>query len=210
MQPPLASVTRSHSEWTTMSGRSTSELIKLSELAIIGAVITIGLGLVGIFVAIVIGFNPTVLSGRLFVACGLAYFIYAFATRDDGEAAWRTLLSCLYTFAGFYLLLFFSPGLLMRNVMAVVAFVVLVECMMEFLIFYRLRARKGSGWIAAGAIATTLLLLMICGLWPVSSMRMVGGIVGAKFVITGVSRLKYSQATYTSLEGFARKHGSPA
>jgi uncharacterized membrane protein HdeD (DUF308 family) len=165
---------------------------------------------VGIFVSIALGFNPTVLSGRLFVACGFAYFIYAFATRDDGEAAWRTLLSFLYTFAGFYLLLFFSPGLQIRSVMVVVAVIVLIECMMEFLIFYRLRARKGSGWIAAGAIATTLLLLLICGLWPVSSMRMIGGIIGTKFVITGVSRLMYSLATYTSLEGFARKHGSLA
>jgi len=193
-----------------MSGRSIARLVRSSELAVMGAVFLIGLGLLGIFLAIVTGFNPTVLSGRMFVACGFAYFIYAFATRNDGEAAWRILTSFLYTFGGFYLLLFFSPGLVIKNVMVVVGVIMLVETIMEFLIFYRLRARKGSGWIAAGAIATTLLVLIICGLWPVSSMRLIGGIIGTKFVISGVSRLMYSLATYKSLEAFARKHGSLA
>ena len=193
-----------------MSGRSTAKLIKSSELAIIGAVLMISLGLVGIFLSIATGLNPTLLSGRLFVACGFAYLIHAFATRDDGEAAWRVLTSLLYTFAGFYLLLFFSPGVEIRNVMVVVGVIVLAEGMMEFLIFYRLRARKGSGWIAAGAIATTFLVLIVCGLWPVSSMRLVGGIVGTKFVISGISRLMYSLATHKSLEAFDRKHESLA
>jgi len=193
-----------------MSGRSLPQLIRSSELAIMGAVFLIGLGLLGIFLSIAIGINPTLLSGRIFVACGFAYFIYAFATRNDGEAAWRILTSFLYTFAGLYLLLFFSPGLQIRNVMVVVGVIVLIEGMMEFLIFYRLRARKGSGWIAAGAIATTFLVLIICGLWAVSSMRLIGGVIGTKFVISGVSRLMYSLATYKSLEAFAKKHGSLA
>ena len=94
--------------------------------------------------------------------------------------------------------------------MVVVGIIVLIEGMMECLIYYRLRARQGSGWIAAGAIATTLLVLIICGLWPVSSMRLIGGIVGTKFVISGISRLMYSLATHKSLEAFGRKHGSLA
>jgi len=193
-----------------MSAQSVSKLIRSSELAIMGAILLIALGLLGIFLSIALGINPTLLSGRIFVACGFAYFIYAFATRNDGEAAWRILTSFLYTFAGFYLLLFFSPGLQMRNVMVVVGVIVLIESMMESLIFYRLRGHKGSGWIAAGAIATTLLVLIICGLWAVSSMRLIGGIIGTKFVISGVSRLMYSLATYKSLEAFAKKHGSLA
>ena len=193
-----------------MSGRSLPQLIRSSELAIMGAVLLIALGLLGIFLSIALGINPTLLSGRIFVACGFAYFIYAFASRNDGEAAWRILTSFLYTFAGFYLLLFFSPGLELRNVMVVVGVIVLIEGMMEFLIFYRLRAREGSGWIAAGAIATTLLVFIVCGLWPVSSMRWIGAIIGTKFVISGVSRLMYSLATHKSLEAFAKKHGSLA
>jgi uncharacterized membrane protein HdeD (DUF308 family) len=193
-----------------MSRRSTADLIKLSELAIMGAVFTISLGVLGLFLSIAIGINPTLLSGRVLVACGFAYLIYTFATRDDGEAAWRILTSFLYTFAGFYLLLFFSPGLEVRNVMVVMGFIVLVEGMMEFFIFYRLRARPGSGWIAAGAIATTFLVLIICGLWPVSSMRLIGGIIGTKFVISGVTRLMYSLATHKSLEAIAREQESRA
>lgn len=188
-----------------MSRRCIAELIKSSELAIMGAVFMIGLGLLAIFLSIATGFNPTVLSGRVLVACGFAYLIYAFATRDEGEAAWRILTSFLYTFAGFYLLLFFSPGVEAKNVMVVAGFIVLIEGMMELLIFYRLRSRQGSGWIAAGAFATIFLVLIICGLWPVSSMRLIGGIVGTKFVISGVSRLMYSLATHERLEAREKK-----
>ena len=191
-----------------MSERSTAELIKASELASIGAAVMIGLGLVGIFLSLAIGLDPTVLSACLFVACGFAYFIYAFATRDDGEAAWRVLMGFLYTFAGFYLFLFLSPGLKARNVMVMVGVIVLVEAMMEFLIFYRLQGREGSGWMAAGAFATIFLVLIICGLWPVSSMRIIGGLIGTKFVISGVSRLMYSLATHKRLEAFAGEQGS--
>ena len=151
-----------------MSGRSIPHLIRSSELAIMGAVLMISLGVLGLFLSILTGQNPTVLSGRILVACGFAYLVYAFATRDDGEAAWRVLTSFLYTFAGFYLLLFFSPGLQVKNVMVVAGVIVLIEGMMESLIFYRLRARTGSGWIAAGAFATAFLVLILCGLWPVS------------------------------------------
>jgi len=197
-------------ESENMSTQSVSKLIRSSELATMGAILLIALGLVGIFLSIDTGLNPTLLSGRLFVACGLAYFMYGFATRNDGEAAWRILTSFLYTFAGLYLLLFFSPGLQVKNVMVVVGVVVLIESMMEFLIYHRLRGRQGSGWIAAGAIATTFLVLIVCGLWPVSSMRLIGGIIGTKFVISGISRLMYSLATHKSLEAFAKKHGSLA
>ena len=87
----------------------------------------------------------------------------------------------------------------------IVGVIMLVEGMMEFLIFYRLRDREGAGRIAAGATATTLLVLIICGLWPVSSMRLIGGIVGTKFVISGVSRLMYSLATHKRLEAIAKE-----
>ena len=210
MPLPGTLVTSGDAEFKKMSAQSISKLIKSSELAAMGGILLIALGLVGIFLSITTGLNPTLLSGRLFVACGLAYFIYAFATRNDGEAAWRILTSFLYTFAGFYLLLFFSPGLQAKNVMVVVGVVVLIESLMEFLIYYRLRGRQGSGWIAAGAIATTFLVLIVCGLWAVSSMRVIGGIVSTKFVISGISRLMYSLATHKSLEAFARKHESPA
>lgn len=192
-----------------MRGRTISKLIRSSELAIMGAIFIIGLGLLGIFLSIAGGLNPTVLSGRIFIACGLAYFVYAFATWDDGEAVWRVLMSFLYGFCGLYLLLFFSPDLQARNVMVVVGVVVLIEGVMQFLIFYRLRAREGSGWIAAGGIATTFLVLIVCGLWPVSSMRLIGGIVGTELIISGVSRLMYSVATHKSLEAIARRERRP-
>lgn len=53
-----------------------------------GAIFVISLGVTAIFLSIATGLNPTLLSGRVLVACGFAYLIYAIAT-DDGEAGWR-------------------------------------------------------------------------------------------------------------------------
>jgi uncharacterized membrane protein HdeD (DUF308 family) len=187
-----------------MTERSTTELINSSEWAIMGAVFMIGLGSVGLLVAIVIGPTPSVLSGWIFITSGFAYFLYAFATRDDGEVLWRMLIGFMYLFGGFYLLLFFVPDLQLKNVIFVVGTIVLFEGVAELFLFSRLRPRDGSGWIVAGAIATIFLAFVIWCLWPFSSMRLLGGIVSTKFVISGLSRLMYSMATHKKLEAIAK------
>src|SRR5271169_3189421 len=174
-----------------MAGRNTTELIHTTELAIVGAVLMIGLGSVGIFLSIAIGLAPSVLSAWIFITSGFAYFLYAFATRDDGEVLWRMLIGFVYLFGGFYLFLFFGPELELRNVIFVVGTIILFEGIAEFFIFSRLRPREGSGWIVAGAIATILMAFIIWCLWPFSSIRLIGGIVSTKFVISGLSRLMY-------------------
>lgn len=189
-----------------MAGRSTTELIHSSELAIMGAVLMIGLGSVGIFLAIAIGSAPnTTLSAWIFVAGGLAYLLYAFATRDDGEALWRMLIGFVYLFGGLYLFSFFGPELELRNVIFIVGTIVLFEGVVEFFIFSRLRPQAGSGWIVSGALATVFLAFITWCLWPFSSMRLLGGIVSTKFVIGGLSRLMYSMATHKKLEAIAKE-----
>jgi uncharacterized membrane protein HdeD (DUF308 family) len=193
-----------------MSGRNIAELIKSSELAVMGAVLMIGLGLLGSFLAIAIDMNPSVLSGWIFVCGGLAYLFYAFVARDDGEALWRIVISFYYLFGGIFLFLFTGPEMNMKPLIFLVGTIVLLEGVTEFFIFSRLRQREGSGWIVAGAIATIFLAFIIWCLWPFSSMRLIGGFVGAEFVISGVSRLMYSLATHKQLETIAREKRLPA
>jgi uncharacterized membrane protein HdeD (DUF308 family) len=188
-----------------MGGRSIADLIKSSELAVMGAVLMISLGLVGIFLAIAIGITPSVLSGWLFVISGFAYFFYAFATRDDGEALWRAVISLYYLFGGICLFLFTGPGVNAKALIFIAGTIVLLEGVTELFIFSRLRPMDGSGWIVAGAIATIFLAFIIWCLWPFSSVRLIGGFVGAKFVISGVSRLMYSLATHKRFEAIAKE-----
>ena len=188
-----------------MSGRSTAELIQSSELAIMGAVLMIGLGLLGSFLAIALEMTPPTLSGWIFVCGGFAYVFYGFVARDDGEALWRIVISFYYLFGGICLFSFTGPQMNMKPLTLLVGTIVLLEGVTEFFIFSRLRPREGSGWIVAGAIATIFLALIIWCLWPFSSMRLIGGFVGAKFVISGTSRLMYSLATHKRLETIARE-----
>ena len=158
-----------------------------------------------LFLSIAIGLAPSVLSAWIFIAGGFAYFLYAFATRDDGEALWRMLIGFVYLFGGVYLFLFFVPGLQVKRVIFVVGTIVLFEGVAELFIFSRLRPREGSGWIVVGAIATIFLAFVIWCLAPSSSMQLLGGIVSTKFVISGLSRLMYSVATHKKLEAIAKE-----
>lgn len=99
---------------------------------------------------------------------------------------------------------FFGPKLQLKNVTFVVGTIFLCEGVLELFIFSRLRPREGSGWIVAGAIATILMAFIVWCLWPFSSMRLLGGIVSTKFVISGLSRLMYSMATHKKLEAIAQ------
>jgi uncharacterized membrane protein HdeD (DUF308 family) len=188
-----------------MTERSTTELIHSSEWAIMGAIFMISLGSVGIFLSIAIGLAPSALSAWIFVTSGFAYFLYAFATRDDGEALWRTLIGFVYLFGGVYLFLFFVPGLQVKSLIFVVGTIVLFEGVAELFVFSRLRPREGSGWIVADAIATIFMAFLIWCLWPYSSMRLLGGFVSTKFVISGLSRLMYSMATHKKLEAITKE-----
>ncbi|MGP0018322.1 MAG: HdeD family acid-resistance protein [Candidatus Sulfotelmatobacter sp.] len=188
-----------------MTGRSTTELMKSNELAIAGAVFMIALGSVGTFLSIAMRLAPSVLSGWIFITGGFAYFLYAFATRDDGEALWRLLIGLLYIFGGFYLLLFFVSEIDLKNLIFAAGTIVLFEGVAEFVIFSQLRSMAGSGWIASGAIATIFFAFIIWCLWPLSSMRLIGAIVSTKFVISGLSRLMYSIATRKKLEAVAKE-----
>jgi lipid-binding SYLF domain-containing protein len=49
--------------------------------------------------------------------------------------------------------------------------------------------------------------LMKDKLWPFSSMRLLGGIVSTKFVMSGLSRLMYSVTTHERLEAIAKEKG---
>ena len=187
--------------------RSTAALIQTNELAIMGAILVMSLGVLGMFLSIAIGIHPSMLDSWIFLACGCAYFFYAFATREEGEALWRALTSLLYIFAGLYLYLFFVPEFRLKDLIFVVGAVVLLEGVMEGFIFFRLRGRDGSGWIVAGAIATIFLALIIWCLWPFTSMRLIAGLVGAKFVLSGLSRLMYSLAMHKKLEARAQEQG---
>jgi uncharacterized membrane protein HdeD (DUF308 family) len=114
------------------------------------------------------------------------------------------MMGFYYLFGGISLFLF-RQELEMKPLILIVGTIVLLEGVTEFFIFSQLRSRDGSGWIVSGAIATIFFAFIIWCLWPFSSVRLIGGIVGTKFVISGVSRLMYSLATHKRFEAIAKE-----
>lgn len=182
-----------------MTGQSTMAVVKRSTLmAIAGAVAMIVLGFSAVFMSFTTGIGVSVLLGWVLAVSGLAYFAYAFSARSDGEILWRILIGFLYIFGGFYLLAF--SKLALKPLTFLVAAIVLLEALLEFIIFSQLRPQPGSGWILFDGIATLILAYLILRSWPSSSTWALGFLVGVKFVVSGIARLVYSVTARQTLK----------
>jgi len=177
-----------------MTGQSTMAVVKRStSMAIAGAVAMIVLGFSAVFMSFTTGIGVSVLLGWVLVVSGFAYFAcfaYAFSARSDAEVLWRILIGFLYIFSGFYLLAF--PKLALKPLTFLVAAIVFLEALLEFIIFSQHRSQPGSGWILFDGIATLILAYLILRSWPSNSTWALGFLVGVKFVVSGVTRLVYS------------------
>jgi len=174
-----------------MTGQDSTAVVKRSTaMAIGGAVVMIVLGFLAVFMSIATDIGVSVLISWILVVSGFAYFAYAIAARSDGEILWRMLIGLLYACAGFYLLA--SPGFPLKPLTFLVATIVFLEALLEFIIFSQLRSQPGSGWILFDGIMTLFLAYLILRSWPPGSTWAIGFLVGIKFVVSGLTRLMYS------------------
>ncbi|MGB7929921.1 MAG: DUF308 domain-containing protein [Terriglobales bacterium] len=185
-----------------MTGQGTAVLKKSTAMAIGGAVVMIVLGFSAVFMSFTTGVGVNVFLGWILVGAGFAYFAYAFSAPSDGEVIWRILIGFLYVFAGFYLLT--SPQLPLKPLTFLVAAIVFLEALLEFIIFSAFRPQPGATWILFDGIATVLLAYLIFRSWPSTSTWAIGFLVGIKFVVSGVTRLMFSVTARQTLKPVIR------
>jgi uncharacterized membrane protein HdeD (DUF308 family) len=76
----------------------------------------------------------------------------------------------------------------------VLATFLLVEAVLEFVLFFKIRGRRNAGWVLVDAIITLLLGILIWAQWPSSSGWAIGTLVGVSLIFSGISRLMLSSA----------------
>ena len=71
----------------------------------------------------------------------------------------------------------------------VVGIVLIVEGVIEIVLFFVLREYRHVVWILIDGVVTLVLGIMACAHWPPASLELVQYLVGISFISSGISRL---------------------
>jgi uncharacterized membrane protein HdeD (DUF308 family) len=160
---------------------------------------SIALGVVMIIAGIIAMFAPweaglviTLVVGWCAIFNGFAQIVYAFRTHGGWHIALEVILGIIYIIAGIYLLMHPRAGLLALTL--ILASFLLVYGIFALVLAFRIKPRKGWGWVLFDAIVTVLLALLIWFHWPWNSAWVVGTLFGISIFISGITRLMVSLA----------------
>ena len=174
-----------------MSASSIGTTVKESLGWSIGlSVLMIVAGILAIVVPPAAGIAVAILVGWLLVFSGAAHLVFAWHTRTTRGFVWELLLGILYILIGAYLL--FRPVAGLASLTFALAIYLFAEGVLEFVLSFRLRPMRGSGWLLLDGVITLILAVMIWRTWPSSTEWVIGTLVGISMLFSGISRLMLS------------------
>lgn len=163
---------------TTQQGRNPSIWI---------GVLLIALGLAGILVPRVATLVTETWIALIILSAGFAKFGYAFQTRQDGGFIWKLLLSILYIGTG--IMLFVNPLTGILTLTILLGGFLLSEGTFELILAFRLRPQQNWTWVLGNGIITLILGAMVWFQFPFNAPWLLGTLVGASVLFTGISRV---------------------
>jgi uncharacterized membrane protein HdeD (DUF308 family) len=160
--------------------------------AIAWAVLLIVFGFLAIALPLGTSIGVVLIVAWLVIFSGATQFIYAFQSKGIGSTAWKLLVAVAYLIAGIYFLMHPLLGVASFTLALAVFFV--AEGVMDLVAYSQVRSVPGSGWILFDGIVTLILGILVWRQWPVSSLWVIGTLVGISMIMTGVTRLSISMA----------------
>ena len=123
-------------------------------------------------------------------SAGAAKLVYAFQTREQGGFVWKLLLSILYIATG--VMLFVNPLTGVLTLTLLLGSFLLTEGVFELILAFRLRPQQNWTSVLIDGIITLVLGGMIWFQWPFDAPWLIGTLVGASVLFTGISRVMLS------------------
>lgn len=122
--------------------------------------------------------------GIMMLIAGVAEVINAFAIKTWGKFLLWLLLGVLYIVAGF---LTFDNPLLAAAVLTLLLGVALIASgIMRIVLGFSMRRGTPWGWVVFSGVVTLLLGLIILGHWPISSLYVLGILLGIDLIVAGI------------------------
>lgn len=153
-------------------------------------VLLIGLGIAAIAQPAVSTIFAETWFALILVSAGAAKLGFAFQTRNNGGFVWKLLLSGLYIATGVMLFVYPLTGVLTLTLL--LGSFLLTEGVFELILAFRLRPQQNWTWVLGDGIITLLLGGIIWFQWPFDAPWLIGTLVGASVLSTGISRVMLS------------------
>ena len=173
-----------------MTDSMTSYVRKTTTWSMALSVLMIAAGVLAIGAPVIAGVAVTAIVAWLLVFSALLHLAFAWQAGRAGAVLWEILLGIVYGAIGFYLLA--SPVAGLASLTLAIAFYLLMEGVLEFVLSFQLRPAPGSGWLLVDGIITLALAVMIWSTWPSSALWVVGTLIGISMFFSGITRLMLS------------------
>jgi uncharacterized membrane protein HdeD (DUF308 family) len=173
-----------------MSAPAPLEVVrKVSTWSIVWAVLLILCGMLAVASPVIAAVAVNIVLAWLIIFAGVVHVVIAFHAHRAGSLIWKLLVGLAYIFFGGYLLV--HP---VASLTLVIAVLFLIEGVLDIILYFKMRADGGSGWVLFDGLITILLGLLIYLQWPSSSAWAIGTLVGISMIISGFTRLMISLA----------------
>lgn len=176
-----------------MALQTSSDILRhASTWSILSGVSLIILGVLAVGSPVLAAVAVNALIAWLIVLAGAVHLFLAFHAHGAGSLLWKLLVGIAYVCFGIYLIA--HPALGIVSLTLVLASLFLVEGIFDIVLFFQMRAMRGSSWILMDGIITLVLGLLIYLQWPSSSNWAIGTLVGVSLIFSGVTRLMLALA----------------
>jgi uncharacterized membrane protein HdeD (DUF308 family) len=162
---------------------------KASPWLIVWSIVTFVCGILAIILPLTFAFGLAIIIGSLVLVAGISHLVFAFQTRGVGGFFWQVLVGALYEMVAICLLA--NPLLSVLSLTLFLAIFLLLEGILEFALYFRLRRFRHSLWMLIDGIGTLILGILMVGLWPPSSPEIIGALIGISLLLSAVSRLVF-------------------
>lgn len=173
-----------------MTNTPSTELKKGGNGSLLTGSLLILLGIAAILLPTISTLFAETWFALILISAGTAKLVYAFQTRDKGGFLWKMLLSILYIATGVMLFVYPRTGILTLTLL--LGSFLLTEGVFELILAFRLRPQENWTWALTNGIVTLLLGGMIWFQWPFDAPWLLGTLVGASVLFTGISRVMLS------------------
>jgi uncharacterized membrane protein HdeD (DUF308 family) len=163
-----------------------------SKWAIVWGVLLIIFGMLAIGEPFLAAVAVATFVAWLLVFVGAVHVAVAFHAHSGTSLGWKLLVGVAYILIGGYLL--FRPLVGVATLTLALAFLFLMEGVLDFMLWWKSRSLNGAFWILVDSLITLVLGGMIYMHWPSSSAWAIGTLVGISMIISGVSRIMLSLA----------------
>lgn len=162
---------------------------------IVWSTVTFICGILAIILPLTISFGIALVIGCLILAAGIGHLFFAFDMRSVGGFLWQILVSLVYAIVAICLVV--NPLFSVLSLSLFLAIFLLLEGILEFALFFRLRRFRHSVWLLLDGIGTLILGILMVNRWPPASPEIIGTLIGISLMLSAVSRLIFTMAVRT-------------